>query len=124
MLGETRGGSRGDKKHGFGAEGVPSWKVAYKRWQGKQIPEDLVAHRTSKRTSYRNGRKCCGEKERRLDLEKTEFFSSAECTESIGDGLEGAIDSAQDFRYFGSDLARDGSVEEAIISRIDAARLK
>ncbi|XGW28657.1 hypothetical protein V3C99_008441 [Haemonchus contortus] len=49
MLGETRGGSRGDKKHGFGAEGVPSWKVAYKRWQGKQIPEDLVAHRTSKR---------------------------------------------------------------------------
>ncbi|VDO21547.1 unnamed protein product [Haemonchus placei] len=57
----------------------------------------------------------------RLNVKKTKFLSSEEGTESITDGYGEAIEKVQDFRYLGSDLAADGSVDQAVKSRINAA---
>ncbi|XGW16608.1 hypothetical protein V3C99_001788 [Haemonchus contortus] len=52
-LGETRGGSRGDKEAWFWNDEVQhvmrQKKSAYKRWQRTRAPGDLSAYRTSKR---------------------------------------------------------------------------
>nr|CDJ90887.1 RNA-directed DNA polymerase (reverse transcriptase) domain containing protein [Haemonchus contortus] len=60
----------------------------------------------------------------RLNVKKTKFLSSEEGMESITDGYEEAIEKVQDFRYLGSDLAADGSVDQAVKSRINAAWMK
>ncbi|XGW19497.1 hypothetical protein V3C99_003389 [Haemonchus contortus] len=60
----------------------------------------------------------------RLNVKKTKFLSSEEGTESIVDGRGEDIEKVQDFRYLGSDLAADGSVDQAVKSRINAAWMK
>nr|CDJ97414.1 RNA-directed DNA polymerase (reverse transcriptase) domain containing protein [Haemonchus contortus] len=50
----------------------------------------------------------------RLNVEKTKFLSSEEGMESIVDGRGEAIEKVQDLRYLGSDLAADGSVDQAV----------
>nr|CDJ82820.1 RNA-directed DNA polymerase (reverse transcriptase) domain containing protein [Haemonchus contortus] len=59
-----------------------------------------------------------------LRLKKTKFLSSEEGMESITDGYGEAIEKVQDFRYLGSYLAADGSVYQAVESRINAAWMK
>ncbi|XGW23671.1 hypothetical protein V3C99_005693, partial [Haemonchus contortus] len=58
------------------------------------------------------------------NVKKTKFLSSEEGMESIVDGRGEAIEKVQDFRYLGSDLAADGSVDQAVKSRINAAWMK
>nr|CDJ81728.1 RNA-directed DNA polymerase (reverse transcriptase) domain containing protein [Haemonchus contortus] len=60
----------------------------------------------------------------RLNVKETKFLSSEERTELIVDGRGGAIEKVQNFRYLESDLAADGSVDQAVKSRIKVARMK
>uniref|UniRef100_A0A0N4WN98 Reverse transcriptase domain-containing protein n=1 Tax=Haemonchus placei TaxID=6290 RepID=A0A0N4WN98_HAEPC len=60
----------------------------------------------------------------RLNVRKTKFLSSEEGMESITDDYGEGIKKVQDFRYLGSDLAADGSVDQAVKSRINAAWMK
>uniref|UniRef100_A0A7I4YUW1 Reverse transcriptase domain-containing protein n=1 Tax=Haemonchus contortus TaxID=6289 RepID=A0A7I4YUW1_HAECO len=56
------------------------------------------------------------------NVKKSKFFNSEECMESIVDGHGEAIEKVHDLRYLGSDLDADGSVDQAVKSRINAAR--
>nr|CDJ81305.1 unnamed protein product [Haemonchus contortus] len=47
----------------------------------------------------------------RLNVKKTKFLSFEEGIESITDGYGEAVEKVQNFRYLGSDLAADGSVD-------------
>ncbi|XGW34175.1 hypothetical protein V3C99_018193, partial [Haemonchus contortus] len=60
----------------------------------------------------------------RLNVKKTKFLSSEEGMESITDGYEEAIEKVQDFRYLGSDLAADGSVDQVLCDRRCSRTLK
>ncbi|VDO53507.1 unnamed protein product [Haemonchus placei] len=60
----------------------------------------------------------------RLNVEKTKFLSSGECTESIVDGFREVIEKVQVFRYLGSNLAADGSMDQAVKSRVNVAWMK
>uniref|UniRef100_A0A7I4YJN9 Reverse transcriptase domain-containing protein n=1 Tax=Haemonchus contortus TaxID=6289 RepID=A0A7I4YJN9_HAECO len=59
-----------------------------------------------------------------LNVKKTKFLSSEESTESIVDGRGDVIENVQDFRYLGSNLAADDTVDQAVKSRINAAWMK
>ncbi|XGW16609.1 hypothetical protein V3C99_001789 [Haemonchus contortus] len=71
-----------------------------------------------------NWQRALAESELRLNVKKTKFLSSEEGTESIVDGRGEAIEKVQDFRYLGSDLAADSSVDQTVKSRINAAWTK
>ena len=60
----------------------------------------------------------------RRNVKKTKFLSFEEGIESITDGYGEAVEKVQDFRYLGSDLAADGSVDRAAKFRINAAWMK
>ncbi|XGW10124.1 hypothetical protein V3C99_011974 [Haemonchus contortus] len=57
----------------------------------------------------------------RLNVKMTKFLSSEECTESNIEGHREAIEKVQNFRYPGSDLAADGSVDQDVKSQLNAA---
>ncbi|VDO76071.1 unnamed protein product [Heligmosomoides polygyrus] len=56
--------------------------------------------------------------------EKTKFISSEQCTEPILDCHGQMIKKMEEFRYLGSDLSEEGSVDQAVRGRIYAAWLK
>ncbi|VDO95810.1 unnamed protein product [Heligmosomoides polygyrus] len=60
----------------------------------------------------------------RLNLKKTKFISSEQCAGSILDCQGEAIEKVEEFRYLGSGLYEEGSVDQAVRGRINAARLK
>ncbi|VDP15935.1 unnamed protein product [Heligmosomoides polygyrus] len=60
----------------------------------------------------------------RLNLRKTKFISSEQCTEPILDCQGEVIEKVEQFRYLGSDLSEEGSVNQAVRGRINAAWLK
>ncbi|VDO23926.1 unnamed protein product [Haemonchus placei] len=68
-----------------------------------------------------NWQKVLAENGLRLNAKETKFLSSKEGTESIVDGRGEAIEKFQDFRYLWSDLAANGSVGQAVKSRLNAA---
>ncbi|XGW23143.1 hypothetical protein V3C99_005413 [Haemonchus contortus] len=68
-----------------------------------------------------NGQRVLAENGLRLDVKKTKFLNSGEGTESIVDARGEAIEKVRDFRYLVSDLAADGSMDQAVKSRINAA---
>ncbi|VDO29193.1 unnamed protein product [Haemonchus placei] len=56
-----------------------------------------------------------------LNVEKTELLSSGECTETIVGRAEEAIEKVQVFRYLGSVLVDDGSMDQTVKAQINAA---
>ncbi|VDP26856.1 unnamed protein product [Heligmosomoides polygyrus] len=60
----------------------------------------------------------------RLNVKKTKFISSEQCAGSILDCQGETIEKVQEFRYLGSDLSEEGSVDQAVRGRINAAWLK
>uniref|UniRef100_A0A183GV88 Reverse transcriptase domain-containing protein n=1 Tax=Heligmosomoides polygyrus TaxID=6339 RepID=A0A183GV88_HELPZ len=60
----------------------------------------------------------------RLNVSKTKFISSEQCTEAILDCQGKVIEKVEQFRYLRSDLSEEGSVEHAVRRRITAAWLK
>ncbi|VDP22984.1 unnamed protein product [Heligmosomoides polygyrus] len=60
----------------------------------------------------------------RLNVKKTKFVSSEQCTEPILDCHGEMIEKVEEFRYLGSDLSEEGSVDQAVRGRINAAWLK
>ena len=60
----------------------------------------------------------------RLNVKKTKFLSSEECAEVIVDRHGESIERVEDFQYLGSNLAADGSVDQAVTARISAAWMK
>ncbi|VDO87408.1 unnamed protein product [Heligmosomoides polygyrus] len=60
----------------------------------------------------------------RLNVKKTKFISSEQCTSPILDCQVESIEKAKEFRYLGSDLSEQRSVEQAVRGRINAAWLK
>ncbi|VDP44248.1 unnamed protein product [Heligmosomoides polygyrus] len=60
----------------------------------------------------------------RLKVRKTKFISSEQCTEPILDCQGEVIEKVEQFRYIGSDLSEEGSVDQAVKGRISAAWLK
>uniref|UniRef100_A0A183GIV8 Reverse transcriptase domain-containing protein n=1 Tax=Heligmosomoides polygyrus TaxID=6339 RepID=A0A183GIV8_HELPZ len=60
----------------------------------------------------------------RLNVKKTKFISSEQCAGSILDCQGGTIGKAKEFRYLGSDLSEEGSMDQAVRGRINAAWLK
>ncbi|VDO73298.1 unnamed protein product [Heligmosomoides polygyrus] len=59
----------------------------------------------------------------RLNVKKTKFISSEQCAGSILDCQGEAIENVEEFRYLGSDLSEEGSVDQAVRGRINAAWL-
>ncbi|VDP49141.1 unnamed protein product [Heligmosomoides polygyrus] len=59
-----------------------------------------------------------------LNVRKTKFISSEQCTEPILDCKGEVIEKVEQFRYLGSDLSEEGSVDQAVKGRISAAWLK
>ncbi|VDP13990.1 unnamed protein product [Heligmosomoides polygyrus] len=57
----------------------------------------------------------------RLNLRKTKFISSEQCTEPIHDCHGEMIEKVEEFRYLGSDLSEEGSVDQAVRGRISAS---
>ncbi|VDP56068.1 unnamed protein product [Heligmosomoides polygyrus] len=60
----------------------------------------------------------------RLNVRKTKFISSEQCTEPILDCQGEVIEKVKQFRCLGSDLSEEGSVDQAVKGRISAAWLK
>ncbi|VDL80180.1 unnamed protein product [Nippostrongylus brasiliensis] len=60
----------------------------------------------------------------RLNVKKTKFISSEEGPAPIVDCDGETIEMVDDFRYLGSDLSRDGGLDQAVIGRISAAWMK
>ncbi|VDO99512.1 unnamed protein product [Heligmosomoides polygyrus] len=60
----------------------------------------------------------------RLNVKKTKFISSEQCAGSILDCQGETIEKVEEFRYLGSDLSEEGSVDQAVRGRINAAWLK
>ncbi|VDO62221.1 unnamed protein product [Heligmosomoides polygyrus] len=60
-----------------------------------------------------------------LNVRKTKFISCEQCTELPRNGCQGkVIEKVEEFRYLGSDLVEEGSVDQAVRARISAAWLK
>ncbi|VDP31848.1 unnamed protein product [Heligmosomoides polygyrus] len=60
----------------------------------------------------------------RLNVKKTKFISSEQCAGSILDCQGETIEKVEEFRYLGSDISEEGSVDQAVRGRINAAWLK
>ncbi|VDO96747.1 unnamed protein product [Heligmosomoides polygyrus] len=60
----------------------------------------------------------------RQNVRKTKFISSEQCTKPILDCHREMIEKVEEFRYLGSDLSEEGSVDQAVRGRINAAWLK
>uniref|UniRef100_A0A183GSZ2 Reverse transcriptase domain-containing protein n=1 Tax=Heligmosomoides polygyrus TaxID=6339 RepID=A0A183GSZ2_HELPZ len=60
----------------------------------------------------------------RLNVRKTKFISSEQRTEAILDCQGEVIEKVEQFRYLGSDLSEERSVDQAVKGRISAAWLK
>ncbi|VDP14074.1 unnamed protein product [Heligmosomoides polygyrus] len=60
----------------------------------------------------------------RLNVRKAKFISSEQCTETILDCHGEMIEKVEEFGYLGSDLSEEGSVDQAVRGRINAAWLK
>ncbi|VDL78066.1 unnamed protein product [Nippostrongylus brasiliensis] len=60
----------------------------------------------------------------RLNVKKTKFMSSEDGSEPILDCYRETIERVNQFRYLGSELSRDGAVDEAVRGRINAAWVK
>ncbi|VDO96877.1 unnamed protein product [Heligmosomoides polygyrus] len=50
----------------------------------------------------------------RLNVKKTKFISSEQCAGSILDCQGETIEKVEEFRYLGSDLSEEGSVDQAV----------
>ncbi|VDO70918.1 unnamed protein product [Heligmosomoides polygyrus] len=68
--------------------------------------------------------KALADNDLRLNVKKTKFMNSEQCTESILVCQGEAIEKMEDFRYLGSDLSEEGSADQAVWGRINAAWLK
>ncbi|VDO66148.1 unnamed protein product [Heligmosomoides polygyrus] len=60
----------------------------------------------------------------RLNVKKTKFICSEQCAGSILDCQGETIEKVEEFRYLGSDLSEEGSVDQAVRGHMDAAWLK